>query len=44
MADLARAGALVELRRYPGGHGWETWAPALDDGLRALVTSLNAGP
>jgi enterochelin esterase-like enzyme len=43
-ADLAGADALVELRRYPGGHGWDTWTPALGDGLRALVTSLEARP
>jgi enterochelin esterase-like enzyme len=43
-ADLTGAGALVQLRRYPGGHGWATWALALDDGVRALVTSANARP
>jgi enterochelin esterase-like enzyme len=42
--DLAAAGADVELRRYPGGHGWDAWAPALRDGLRALGTSAAASP
>jgi enterochelin esterase-like enzyme len=37
-ADLSGAGAEVALHVYPGGHGFDVWAPALADGLRALVT------
>jgi enterochelin esterase-like enzyme len=41
-ADLVGAGAAVELRGYPGGHGWDVWTPALADGVRALVTRPDA--
>jgi acetyl esterase/lipase len=41
-SDLAGAGARVESHRYPGGHGWETWGPALGDGVRALLTPGSA--
>jgi enterochelin esterase-like enzyme len=41
-SDLAGAGAQVESHRYPGGHGWETWGPALGDALRDLLTSAGA--
>jgi enterochelin esterase-like enzyme len=34
--DLRRAGAEVTTRFYVGGHEWETWTPALRDGLAAL--------
>ncbi len=43
-ADLAGAGSPAELHVYPGGHGWDAWAPALQDGLRALVTSATTRP
>jgi S-formylglutathione hydrolase FrmB len=37
VSDLVGAGARAELHRYPGGHGFDTWGPALDDGLGMLV-------
>ncbi len=43
-SDLAGAGALVELHRYPGGHDWDVWTPALVDGIGALVTSSGSRP
>jgi enterochelin esterase-like enzyme len=42
VSDLVGAGAQVESHRYPGGHGWETWGPALGDGLRAVLSSASA--
>ncbi len=37
-ADLAgRPGVTLTQRSYAGGHGWETWEPALVDGLRAVL-------
>jgi enterochelin esterase-like enzyme len=42
--DLAGAGARVESHRYPGGHGWDVWMPALGDGVRAIITAARSGP
>jgi S-formylglutathione hydrolase FrmB len=33
-------GVTVRWRRYPGGHGWDTWAPAFRDGLLDLAGVL----
>jgi enterochelin esterase-like enzyme len=43
VSDLAGAGAEAELHQYPGGHGFESWAPALADGLRAVLTPAGTG-
>jgi enterochelin esterase-like enzyme len=44
VADLVGAGSPAELHVYPGGHDWDTWGRALRDGLRALVTPIDAPP